>query len=313
MAGPDCYSGVSARVPPPGAACLERSTPRMLRLLSLVCLVLTLTACPGRAMNAAARSVAEGLNRAITNQNDIITVRDGLPTYLLVVDGLIESNPENVDLLMAGARLYSMYAGSFVAEPARAQRLAAHGHQYGRRLLCMELEDLCEAAGPGEPFDRFMAELKDTDTEHVPVLYTAASAWAGLIQANSGDWNAIADLPKIQAMMERIIKLDEGYDHGNAHLYLGVLATQLPPDLGGRPQDGREHFERAIQLSDGQNLIAKVLYARHYARLVFDRELHDRLLGEVMSAPAEVDGLTLSNTLAKQEAERLLATADDYF
>ncbi|HXG28231.1 MAG TPA: TRAP transporter TatT component family protein [Nevskiales bacterium] len=285
----------------------------MLRQLTLICLVLTLTACPGRAMNAAAKNVAEGLNRAIINQNDIITVRDGLPTYLLVVDGLIESNPDNVDLLMAGTRLYSMYAGSFVADPVRAQRLAARGHQYGRRLLCMELEDLCEAARPGEPFDTFMEELKETDTEHVPVLYTAASAWAGLIRANSGDWNAIADLPKIQAMMERVIKLDESYDHGNAHLYLGVLATQLPPDLGGRPEDGREHFERAIQLSDGRNLIAKVLYARHYARLVFDRELHDRLLREVQGAPAEVDGLTLSNTLAKQEAERLLSDADDYF
>jgi hypothetical protein len=285
----------------------------MLRFLSTVFLVLTLTACPGRAMNAAAKSVAEGLNRAVLNHNDIVTVQDGLPSYLLVVDGLIESNPENIDLLMAGARLYSLYASSFVTDTARAQRLAARGHRYGQRLLCMELETLCDAAAPGEPFDIFVDELKSLDDDDVPVLYTVASAWASLIQANSGDWNAIADLPKVKAMMQRVIKLDEKHDHGNAHLYLGVLATQLPPDLGGRPDEGREHFERAIKLSDGQNLIAQVLYARQYARLVFDRELHDRLLTEVTNAPADVNGLTLSNTLAKQEAQRLLATADHYF
>jgi hypothetical protein len=298
---------------PPTPVFQERLTPRMLRHLLAIFLVLTLTACPGRAMNAAAKNVAEGLNRAIINHNDVITVRDGLPSYLLVVDGLIESNPENIDLLMAGARLYSLYSSSFTTDPERARLLAARGHQYGQRLLCMELEAVCKAAATGEPFDTFVAELKDTDDEHVPVLYSAATAWASLIQANKGDWNAIADLPKVQAMMERVVKLDEEYDYGNAHLYLGVLATQLPPDLGGRPEDGREHFERAIKLSDGHNLIAQVLYARQYARLVFNRELHDRLLNEVMNAPAEANGLTLSNTLAKQEAERLLATADDYF
>jgi hypothetical protein len=285
----------------------------MLRFLSTVFLVLTLTACPGRAMNAAAKSVAEGLNRAVLNHNDIVTVQDGLPSYLLVVDGLIESNPENIDLLMAGAQLYSMYSSSFVTDPARARRQAARGHRYGQRLFCMELDKICAAAEPGKPFETFLQKLNDTDDDDVPVLYSVALAWASLIQANTGDWNALADLPKVQAIMERVVKLDEDHDYGNAHLYLGVLATQLPPDLGGRPDVGRDHFERAIKLSEGRNLIAQVLYARQYARLMFDRELHDRLLNEVMYLPADVDGLTLSNTLAKQEAERLLATADNYF
>jgi len=59
--------------------------------------------------------------------------------------------------------------------------------------------------------------------------------------------------------------------------------------------------------------MAKVLYARHYARLVFDRPLHDRLLGEVMQADPYAPGLTLSNTLAQEEAQKLLGDADEYF
>jgi hypothetical protein len=76
---------------------------------------------------------------------------------------------------------------------------------------------------------------------------------------------------------------------------------------------GRAFFEKAIELSAGQDLTAKVEFARGYARLLYDRELHDRLLREVLAAPVSAPGQTLFNTLAKQDAQRLLDTADDYF
>ena len=72
-------------------------------------------------------------------------------------------------------------------------------------------------------------------------------------------------------------------------------------------------FEKAIELSGGRDLSAKVEFARGYARLVYDRELHDRLLNEVLSAQPRQEGLTLFNTLAQSEARQLLDSADDYF
>jgi isopentenyl diphosphate isomerase/L-lactate dehydrogenase-like FMN-dependent dehydrogenase len=83
--------------------------------------------------------------------------------------------------------------------------------------------------------------------------------------------------------------------------------------MGGRPDVGRAHFERAVALSEGRNLLAKVMFAESYARLVFDRDLHDTLLGEVLSAPVQAPGLTLMNTVAKGRARELLESADDYF
>jgi hypothetical protein len=94
---------------------------------------------------------------------------------------------------------------------------------------------------------------------------------------------------------------------------LGVLETLLPAALGGRPEEGRRHFERAIELSGGRDLMAKVLLASEYARMAFDRELHDRLCREVLAASPEAPGLTLSNTLAQDRARRLLDSSDDYF
>jgi hypothetical protein len=103
------------------------------------------------------------------------------------------------------------------------------------------------------------------------------------------------------------------YESGGAHLYLGVLYTLRPASMGGQPELGRRHFELAIEFSRERNLTAKLLYARQYARLVFDRPLHDRLLTDVVNADPNAVGFTLSNVLAQEEALELLADADEYF
>ncbi len=113
--------------------------------------------------------------------------------------------------------------------------------------------------------------------------------------------------------MRRVLALDETWRDGQAHLYLGKLTTLLPAALGGKPEEGREHFERAMSLSGNRNLMAGVMFARSYARLVFDRPLHDRLLKEVLEADPDKPGYLLINVLARREARQLLESADDYF
>jgi hypothetical protein len=46
---------------------------------------------------------------------------------------------------------------------------------------------------------------------------------------------------------------------------------------------------------------------------VFDKELHDRLLTEVLEAEPRARGFTLTNTLAQEQAIDLLAESDEYF
>ena len=55
------------------------------------------------------------------------------------------------------------------------------------------------------------------------------------------------------------------------------------------------------------------MFAQMYARLMFDRELHDQLLVEVLEAEPRVDGLTLSNLIAQQQARELLSSGDEFF
>ena len=113
--------------------------------------------------------------------------------------------------------------------------------------------------------------------------------------------------------MQRVIELDETHDRGGAHLYLGVLESLIPPALGGKPEIARTHFERVIEITKGRHLMAKVMYAERYARTLYNRELHDQLLQDVLAQDPKEEGLTLANIIAQQKAKTLLDSAEEYF
>ncbi|MBL3528585.1 MAG: hypothetical protein JMN27_14025 [gamma proteobacterium endosymbiont of Lamellibrachia anaximandri] len=242
------------------------------------------------------------------NQADPEIVRSGAPAYLLLLDSLI-ADDDDPALLFAGARLYSAYGGGLVSDTARRKGLADKALDYASRGLCQSQPDIC--ATMDKPFTEFEPNVLKVGALDAEGLYVFGTSWAGWIQANPDDWNAIAELPKIEAVLQRVIDLDPAYEAGRAQLYLGVIRTQLPPALGGKPEIGRKHFELAIRYSEGKDLMAKVEFARRYARLLFDQELHDHLLHEVIAANPSVPGLTLSNVIAQRQAKEMLN--DDYF
>lgn len=276
-------------------------------IFGILIMVLPLAVTSGCGM----QQLPEHLSSAIFNQPDPDTVREAVPAYLVMIDAFIERDPGNVQMLRAGASMYSAYAGIYVDQPERARRLAGRAKDYGARALCVARARTCGLAA--KPYLDFVPELNGLKRYFVPVLFDYSVSWLAWIQVNSDDWAAVADLPKVQAVLAHVIQLDEGYRQGSAHRYLGILNTLRPPSLGGQPEIGRQHFERAIELSGGRNLGAKVDFARFYARLVFDRELHDSLLQEVLAAPTEAPDLTLLNTMAQERARKLLASAVSYF
>lgn len=278
--------------------------PSPFRLLAVLGLLLVMSGC-------AVTRVGDNLPYGVLNHDDLTLVGDGLPTYLLIIDGLIENWPESESMLSSGAGLYSAYAGTFVEDPQRARKLSARALDYAFRAACAADSKLCDLRNL--KMAEFEQRLQRQRSKRVPVLFTLGSTWAGYIQLNSADWKAVGELGRVDAIMQRIVALDEEYEYGQAHMYLGVLNSILPESLGGQPDKAKFHFKRAIALSEGKNLMAQTLYAERYARLVFDQQLHDSLLDEVLAADPVVHGLTLQNTVAQRDAKRLRAESADYF
>lgn len=262
-------------------------------------------------MSSAANGFAENLSAAVLNQNDPETVRDGAPAYLLLLDSFLEGDPDDPDLLAAAANLYATYGTVFADEPERAARLTERAHGYSSTAICKRFKPSC--SWHGMQFEQYETTLSRLSEKHADVVFSHGLASLAYIRTHSNDYSAIAMLPYSQALLERYLEINDGSDDGAIHTYLGILNTLLPPSLGGEPETGRMHFERAIELSNGRNLGAKVEYAEGYARLLYKRELHDTLLNDVIAADPVEPGQTLLNVLAQRRAEELLASADEYF
>ena len=262
-------------------------------------------------ISKATGDLVSNLSAAILNNDDLATVESGGPAYLLMVDGLVQGEPDNVSLLCSAAKLYTAYTTVFIKDKIRAKKLTDKALSYAFRAVCARRPEACSMRS--NRYRAFVEIIAGMNVKYVPVLYALGEAWAGWIQAHKDSLIAIAELSRVEAIMKRVVELDELYEDGGAHFYLGVFSTLLPPALGGRAEEGRKHFEQAIEISGGRNLMVKVTFARQYARLMFDRRLHDRLLHEVLKANPNFPGYTLINTLARQEAQELLDSADNYF
>jgi len=286
--------------------------PRILDAKSILFLVglINLSGC-SFFIASATDDLDHNLISVILNHNDPKTVSEAIPAYLLMLETLVKQSPESEELLATTSSLYSSYATLIPEDHERLQHLTSKALHFGLRSACAHRDDFCQINKI--KFDSFEKIIQTTELKDISALYTVGSAWASWIQANSKDWDAVAQLPQVKAIMKRIIALDETYKNGSMHIYLGVLETYLPPAMGGDSDAGKFHFEQAIALSEQKNLLIKVIYASKYARLLFDRKLHDTLLNEVVNADPVQSELTLINTVAQQQAKILLKTADNYF
>lgn len=260
----------------------------------------------------ATTQLPSNIANGILSNEDLEIVGAGLPTYLITLDGMVATYPKRSGILATAAELNSAYAGVFIDDPMRQKHFTAKALDLAMQASCLEIEVLCD------PRSIRVTELEERlqgidRARAAPTLYLLGSSWASYIQSHSDDWNAIAELARVQHILERQVALDPNHANGMGQLYLGVLASLLPPALGGQPEVARGYFESAIAASEGKNLIVKVFYAQQYARMMFDQALHNQLLEEVLAADPKAGNLTLQNSYAQRLARELLDSGEFYF
>jgi tetratricopeptide (TPR) repeat protein len=280
---------------------------------SLLLVLLTSSSLGGCAamISNAASGLAENLSAAMLNQDDPETVRAGMPSYMILMDSFVEGSPDDPAMLSAAANLYASYGAVFVDDKLRASRLTTRARNYASAAMCRSYSDAC--SWDSATYDEFVSSLQQVTAKQADLLYVYGFTMLAYIRAHSSDWNALAELPQAEALLERYLEIAGDGVKPAAHTYIGVLQTIRPPSMGGKPEEARAHFEKAIEMTGGRDLSVKVEYAKGYAKTLYERELHDQLVGEVLTASPYVDGYTLLNVLAQEDAARMALEADDYF
>ena len=87
----------------------------------------------------ATATLLEEVARASYRQSDLRILREGMPAYLMLIDGMIQAWPDNEQLLIAAAQSYSSFASLFVEDQDKeyANLLYERGKQYALRSLEM--------------------------------------------------------------------------------------------------------------------------------------------------------------------------------
>lgn len=254
----------------------------------------------------------DSLTFSLQKQTDLELLREGAPSLLLLLDGLIANDPDNTSLLMAATKAYGSYAATLYEDGKieRAVTMSIKSRDYGINLI-NQLQGLEYLTGKN--LSEISAALERVAPGKVGSLFWGAYGWATWIQYQEGAPAAMADLPIIELIMLRVVELDESYYYGGAHIFLGAYYGSRPHIYGGKPEASRKHFEKALAINKRLFLLTHVSYAQTYARIMFDRELYLKLLTEVIEQPLTDSEMASSNKLAKMIAEKLINQVDEYF
>ncbi|MFH0990311.1 MAG: TRAP transporter TatT component family protein [bacterium] len=285
----------------------------MKKTLFILLVVLLL---PGCVETIAIRTVGGIMDygfEAFNEEADLQLAHEALGSNLKLIEALIKGDPKNQKLLLLAAQGYNAYALAFAEDDSveRARMFYLRAKEYSLRILNRNAR--FRDAHQKSP-DEFQAMLRTMSKSDVPAIFWTAFAAASYVNICLTDLEAMADVPKIIAMMEFVIANEPTYYYGGAYLALGSIEATKPPALGGRPEKAKEYFEKAIAASNGKFLLATVYYAKTYAVQVQDQELFLSLLKKVEEASPDIlPEARLPNSVAKHKARVLSTRVNELF
>jgi predicted anti-sigma-YlaC factor YlaD len=297
--------------------------------LPVLALALALLVAPGcsfkrLAVNKVGDALAGG-GTVFSSDDDPELIRAAVPFSLKLMESLLAESPRHEGLLFATASGFTEYTYAFVQQDAdemedkdiaaateirnRARRLYLRARNYGLRGL--------EVRHPG-----FEAELRSgaaravvrTSKKDVPLLYWTAASWAAAISVSKNDPDLIADLPQVEAVIDRALVLDPDFDHGAIHSFLITYELSRQGASGDPVERSRAHFERALQLSGGQLAGPLVAYAEAVCVKQQDAKQFETLLNQAIAInPDARPEWRLVNLVMQRRAKWLLSRADQLF
>jgi predicted anti-sigma-YlaC factor YlaD len=248
-----------------------------------------------------------------------------VPFSLKLMESLLEENPRHEGLLLATARGFTQYGYAFVQEEAdetedkdltaaeemrgRARRLYLRAHNYGLRGLEVRHQGFEKALRANAKVAVAVANAND-----VPLLYWTALSWAAAISLSKDNPDLIAELPLAEAIMDRALALDESFDFGAIHVYLITYEMSRPGGTGDSAARARQHFERALALSGGQQAGPMVSFAEAVCVQKQDLKQFESLLHQALAIDPDLKpAWRLANLVMQRRAKWLLARTDQLF
>lgn len=277
------------------------------------------------AVNQLGDALAGGSGTVYSGDESPELIRAATPFSLKLMESLLAENPGHRKLLLATSRGFAQYAYAFVKQDADefedenidkaieiradAKRLLLRARDYGMRAIEVDHKGFGEQLQKDARKAAAMVGKDDIDK-----LYWMGAAWGAAISLGKDDAALIADLPVVQAVMERVLALDEGYDRGAAHGFFISYEMAKPGDAAEAAKRARKHFRRAVELSRGLDASYYVALAEAVSVPEQNKKEFEELLGKAIEVDVQArPDLRLSNAVFQRRARWLLSRKDRLF
>ena len=294
--------------------------------LTTLCLAVIGSGCSVKrmAVNQVGNALA-GSGTTFASDDDPELVKAAVPFSLKLMESLLSQNPRHQGLLLAACSGFTEYAYAFVQEDAdetedkdlaaaeemrgRARHLYLRAHNHGLRGLEVRHKGFEKALRTNAKTAVTVATAKD-----VPLLYWTALSWAAAISLSKDNPDLIAEMPLVEAMMDRALDLDEAFDYGAIHAYFITYEMSRTGGTGDPATRSRQHFEFALALTGGQQAGPMVSFAEAVCIQKQDLKEFESLLHQALAInPNTKPEWRLANLVMQRRAKWLLARTDQLF
>jgi predicted anti-sigma-YlaC factor YlaD len=262
---------------------------------------------------------------AFASDDDPELVGSAIPFSLKLIESLLAQRPEHAGLLLAATSDFTQYAYGWVDQHAdeiadadperaaeqkeRARHMYLRASDYGMRGL--------EAAHPG--FEAALrtdvhAAVATLTRRDVPIVYWMVAAEGLAISRSKDQPEIVARLPRMEALIDRALELNESYSDGAIHSFLIAYEMNRPGGTGDPALRSRKHFERVVELTGGSLSSPYVTYAESVCVPTQDRDQFEALLKRAIAIDPDAEQKwRLENRISQRRARWLLSHADDLF
>jgi hypothetical protein len=284
-----------------------------IRSLLIVSLLFLLSGCFQQIAVKSLGSIMDNGFEVLNEEQDLGIAEVSIASNLKLLETILKSDPENQHYLFLACVGYASYSLGFVEDDSteRARFFYLRSKEYGMKILNNNSKF---SAAQDKSIEEFQNALSSFSTDDVPAIFWTAISWGSYISLNLTDPSAIAELPKVEAMMKFVAEKDSSYFFGGAHFFLGTLYGSRPKILGGDPELSKRYFETCLKINERKFLLTYVYYARSYAVQTQNRELFEDCLNKVDSTSIDIlPTARLSNAIAKKKAKLLRQKIDELF
>ena len=298
----------------------------MLFVTMILVVLISLTGCSFR--QVAVNKLGDALSKkgtAFATDDDPELIKGAIPFSLKLMESLLAESPRHRGLLLAACRGFTQYSYVFVQLEAdqveekdlekamemrhRSQRLFLRARNYGLRGL-----DLIEPGFERTARDNLKKAVQAFKVSDVALLYWTAVSWTAAVSVTKDNSDLIADLPVVDALLDRALELDEAFDSGAIHSFLIAYEMGRGTSSGDPEQRARSHFQRAVELSQGQLSGPFVTFAESVSLPKQDKEEFKRLLEQALKInPDDRPEWRLANLMMQRRSRWLLGRTNKFF